>query len=431
MVIFFTLLIIFVLIGCSAFFSGSETALTAASRSRMHLLAEEGDWRAKVVSFLLDRSDRLIGALLLGNNLVNILASAIATKLMIDMFGDTGVVWATLTMTLLVLIFAEVLPKTYALYHADKMALTIAPIIRIFVLIFSPVTALITGIVKLILKFFGVKFDWNNVSGAIEELRGAIALHQGEEGREEDVRHERAMLRSILDLADLTVEEIMTHRSNVEMIDADQSVSDIIDQALSSPYSRLPIFQDNTDNIVGVIHSKLLMRQLRERDSGNINDIDIIPLLSEPWFIPETTKLFQQLQMFRERKEHFAVVVDEYGALQGVVTLEDILEEIVGEIEDEHDITPPDIEIDEKGGGYVVDGVATIRDLNRQFDWNLPDEHYSTIAGLVIHEAKVIPNIGQQFAFYNFKFEVLDRNKNQLTSLRVTPLPTQDPAAQD
>ncbi len=421
MITFFTVLSVFVLIGCSAFFSGSETALTASSKSRMHILAEEGDWRAKVVSFLMEKSDRLIGTLLLGNNLVNILASAIATKLMIDFFGDSGVVWATLVMTMLVLIFAEVLPKTYALYNSDKMALAIAPIIRIFVIVFAPITALIGIIVKMILHVFGATFEWQHVSGTLEELRGAIALHQGQEGREDHVKHERAMLSSILDLADITVEEIMTHRSNVEMIDADQPTSAIIDQALSSPYSRLPIYQDNPDNIVGVIHSKLLMRQIRDHRQ-NMEDIDIIPLLSEPWFIPETTKLFQQLQMFRERKEHFAVVVDEYGALQGVVTLEDILEEIVGEIEDEVDVTPPDIAKDENGGGYVVDGMATIRDLNRQFDWALPDENYSTIAGLVIHEAKAIPTVGQQFAFYRFRFEVLERSKNQLTSLRVTPL---------
>ncbi len=418
---FFTLLAVFLLIGCSAFFSGSETALTASSKSRMHLMAEEGNWRAKVVNYLMERSDRLIGALLLGNNLVNILASAIATKLMIDTFGDSGVVYATLVMTLLVLIFAEVLPKTYALYHSDKMALTIAPIIRIFVIIFAPITIMITMIVKLILRIFGVTFDWHNVGGALEELRGAIALHQGEEGREDEVRHERAMLSSILDLTDVTVEKIMTHRGHVEMIDADQPASAIIDQALASPYSRLPIYQDNVDNIVGVIHNKLLMRQIRDKEK-NADDIDVISLLSEPWFIPETTKLFQQLQMFRERKEHFAVVVDEYGSLQGVVTLEDILEEIVGEIEDEVDIVPKDIEMDEKDGGYVVDGLATIRDLNRQFDWSLPDENYATIAGLIIHEAKKIPEIGQQFSFYNFRFEILERSKNQITLIRMIPI---------
>lgn len=417
--ILIALLFVLLLISFSAFFSGSETALTAASKAKMHTLEQDGDWRAKIVNRLLARSDRLIGALLLGNNLVNILASAIATKVMIDLFGDEGVAYATLTMTLLVLIFAEVLPKTYALHNSEKMALVISPVIKVVVTVFYPITELITRIVRGILGVFGVKFDWAGVS-SIEELKGAIELHQSlEEEAQDKVRHERNMLRSVLDLADLTVEEIMIHRRSVEMIDASLKPEEIIDQALSSPYTRLPIYQDDPDNIIGIIHVKPLMRQMRDLGS-QADTIDILSLVSEPWFIPETTTLFQQLNAFRNRKEHFAIVVDEYGSLQGVVTLEDILEEIVGEIEDEHDVETNAVKKD-KQGEYIVEGTATIRDLNRDFDWALPDEDYSTLAGLIIHESKTIPSEGQSFSFFGYRFDVIQRARHQITSIKVIP----------
>lgn len=182
----------------------------------------------------------------------------------------------------------------------------------------------------------------------------------------------------------------------------------------------MPIYQDQSDNIVGVMHAKLLLRQLRTYE-GDIEDLDIVTIVSEPWFIPETTTLFDQLQAFRERREHFAVVVDEYGSFRGVVTLEDILEEIVGEIDDEHDVIVDGVKADEAGQGYIVDGSATIRDLNREFEWNLPDEHYATLAGLILYESKTLPQIGQVFTYYGFRFEIVGRQRHQITTVRVTP----------
>ena len=413
--------IILGLVACSAFFSGSETALTAVSKTKMHSLEKEGSWRARIVNGMLEQSDRLIGALLLGNNLVNILASAIATKVMVDHFGDSGVVYATVVMTLLVLIFAEVLPKTYALFNSDRMALAISPVIRVVVFIFAPITAVITRIVRGILHLFGVDFKWAGMS-SIEELRGAIDMHRAEGELQDLVKHERNMLRSILDLADVTVEEIMTHRKNVEMIDAEDDNEAIVNQVLSSNYTRLPIYDGDPDNIVGIIHGKHLMRQLR--DLGDDADkVDMLSLVADAWFIPETTTLFQQLHAFRERKEHFAVVVDEYGALQGVVTLEDILEEIVGEIDDEYDEVTEFIRREKGSKAMIVDGVATIRDLNREFEWNLPDKDYATVGGLLIHESRTIPAVGQTLSFYGFRFEVLEKQRNQLMQIKVLPPP--------
>jgi Mg2+/Co2+ transporter CorB len=410
------------LVGLSGFFSGSETTLTAVSKARMHSLEKEGVKRARTVNRLLDHKDRLIGALLLGNNLVNILASAIATAFFINLVGEAGVVYATLIMTLIVLIFAEVLPKTYALNNADKLALKIAPIIRLVVIVFSPITALISRIVYFTLKLLGIKGEDGNLAGLAEqELRGAIDLaHEGGEAeKKRESTEKRDMLRSILDLVDVEVEDVMTHRRNVVSIDANKSMEDIVDQVLNSPYTRIPVWKDDIDNIIGVIHAKVLLKELRSA-GGNINQLDIRTMVLEPWFIPETTSLFDQLQAFRDRKEHFAVVVDEYGSFQGIVTLEDILEEIVGEIDDEHDITVPGVR-PQSDGTYFVDGTVTIRDLNREFEWQLPDEHYVTVAGLILHESQMVPEIGQSFAFYEYRFKIVKRVRNQLTLISVRP----------
>jgi Mg2+/Co2+ transporter CorB len=415
LVTFGTIAILLVL---SAFFSGSETALTAASPARMHTLEKQGDARARVVNVLFGQKDRLIGAILLGNNLVNILASALATSLLIGLVGEAGVVYATLGMTLLILIFAEVLPKTYAIHNADGVALRVAGTMRVVVRVFSPVTLAVQWIVRSVLTLFGVGITSPfGASLREEELRGAIELHTGE--GEED-KHAREMLRSILDLADIDVEEIMTHRKNVATIDASQPTDKIVEEVLSSPYTRLPLWRDDPDNIVGVLHAKALLRAVHTKKT-DLDQLDMVEIAHNPWFIPESTDLLAQLQAFRQRQEHFAIVVDEYGEVLGVVTLEDILEEVVGEIADEYDIKDEGMRA-LRDGSVVVEGTVTIRDMNREFDWRLPDEEASTIAGLVLHEARRIPDTGQVFAFHGFRFEILRRQRNQITSIKVTPL---------
>ncbi|PJB71192.1 MAG: hypothetical protein CO093_05930 [Alphaproteobacteria bacterium CG_4_9_14_3_um_filter_47_13] len=406
---------IFVLLLLSAFFSGSETALTAVSKGRMHALAKEGNKRAALVNKIRSEKDRMIGALLLGNNLVNILASALATSVMIKVFGEAGVVYATLVMTLLVLVFAEVLPKTYALHFADKMAMVIAPLIRGVTIVFAPATAMITLVVRGILKALGEDISKVSAGSHLEVLRGVIDMHTGPE---EETQEQRAMLRSVLDLEHVEVCEIMTHRKNVMMVDASKSQTQIVEEVLDSPYTRLPLWKDDFDNIIGVIHVKMLIKELRAHE-GNVTTPDIESLVTEPWFIPETTTLFDQLQAFRQRREHFAIVVDEYGSYMGIVTLEDIIEEIVGEIEDEMDEIVAGVR-KQPNGTFLVDGDVTIRDLNREFDWDLPDEDYSTIAGLILHEAQIIPDPGQSFNFYGMRFDVVKRQRNQITLVRIT-----------
>ena len=411
---------IFVLLLLSAFFSGSETALTAASRPAMHQMEQLGDSRARLVNQLHARKERLIGAILLGNNLVNILASAIATSVLITLFGEAGVAYATISMTLLVLIFAEVLPKTYAFKNANQMALTIAPLVNFLVIVLSPVTQTINMLIRFIFHLFRHDFDASEVFGrGDEELRGAIELHDREDV---DVKSERAMLRSVLELSEVQVGEVMTHRKHLVAIDVTLPPDEIIREVLESPYTRIPLWRDDPDNIVGILHAKALLRALfGDPEKVNLqSEEDVMRVTSEPWFVPETTTLDDQLEAFRERREHFAFVVDEYGALMGVVTLEDVLEEIVGDISDEHDVAVSGVHVD-ANGQYVVEGTVTIRDLNRELEWNLPDEEASTVAGLVLHESRRIPEIGQAFMFHGFRFEILRRHRHQITSIRITP----------
>ncbi|MAL75586.1 MAG: hypothetical protein CMM62_11495 [Rhodospirillaceae bacterium] len=417
-------LAILLLLILSFFFSGSETALTATSRSRMHQQAKQGDKNAGTVLKLLERKDRLIGAILLGNNMVNILASALATTVLVSIFGEAGVVYATIGMTALVLIFAEVLPKTYALSHADAVALKVAPVMRWIVFLFAPITATVQSIVRATLRPFGVDLSTSiSVEQHEEELRGAIDLHSGEDP---DIRHEREMLRSILELDEVEVADIMTHRQKVVTLDLDDPVEDLVEQILGSPYTRLPVYRGDSDDISGVLHAKALLREIHAR-GGNIKDLDLATLAAPPWFIPDSTTLLDQLQAFRERREHFANVVDEYGAFMGIVTLEDILEQIVGEIDDETDIAVPGVR-PQADGSFIVDGAVTLRTLARDLDWDLPDDNAATVAGIVLHEARLIPDPGQTFLFHGFRFEVLRRQRNQITSLRITP---PDPNADD
>ncbi|MDA0652839.1 MAG: HlyC/CorC family transporter [Proteobacteria bacterium] len=408
---------IFILLVLSGIFSGSETALTAASQARMHLLQQQGDRRAGIVTGLFSQRERMIGAILLGNNLVNILASALATSLLIDFFGNRGVIYATAVMTLLVLVFGEVLPKTYAFYNADRVALKVAPAFRYIVALLSPITESINFVIRGTMRLVGVRIGAKAEEGHAEEaLRGAIELHAGEEP---DTHQERVMLRSILDLADVNVSEVMHHRQDIVMVDVDLPPGEIIDQVVQSPYTRIPLWRGHTDNIVGVLHAKALLRQVRAH-TGDPEKIDIESEAATPWFIPESTSLLDQLQAFRQRREHFALVVDEYGSLMGVVTLEDILEEIVGDISDEHDVVPVGVRA-QSDGSFLVEGRVTIRDLNRRFEWRLPDDDAATIAGLVIQVGRVIPYEGQIFMLEGFRFEVISRLRNRLALIRITP----------
>ena len=421
-----TALAILVLLAMSAFFSGSETALTAASRGKLRSRADRGEAGAARALQITEDNERLIGSVLLGNNIVNILAASLATALFTALFGEGGVAVATLVMTALVLVFAEVMPKTYAITNPETAAALVARPIAVIVRLFSPIVSAVRALVRAVLGLFGVKVDPDDaIMSAREEIVGAIAL--GAEGGEVE-KEDRDRLLGALDLADRTVEEIMLHRQDIQMIDVADPPDVILDQCLAAPHTRLPVFEGERENVIGLVHAKDLLRavdKLVRGEGGGIERIaefDVRRVMAEPYFVPETTPLDEQMRQFLARRAHFALVIDEYGALQGLITLEDILEEIVGEIADEFDEEDaPRLEPDETGT-YVIDGAMTIRDLNRATDWSLPDEEANTVAGLVIHEAQTIPTAGQVFSFHGFRFEVAAREANRIAQLRIRPL---------
>ncbi|MCY6383535.1 HlyC/CorC family transporter [Hoeflea prorocentri] len=412
------ILIIIALIAVSGFFSGSETALTAASRARMHQLEANGQHSAGIVVRLIQRRDRLIGALLIGNNLVNILASALATSLFLSLFGEAGVAYATLAMTILLVIFAEVLPKSWAISSTDRFAMTVAPFVRVFVAVAGPLSSVVNAIVRRLLGLLGVTLSTEtSMLSAQEELRGAVALLHREGSV---VKADRDRLGGVLDLGELEVSDVMVHRTSMRMINADEEPETAVRQVLESPYTRMPVWRGETDNIIGVIHAKDVLRALAGT-GGDRKTVDIVKTAQKPWFVPDTTNVKDQLSAFLRRKAHFAIVVDEYGEVEGLVTLEDILEEIVGDIADEHDLEMQGVR-QEADGSVVVDGNVPIRDLNRALDWNLPDEEATTVAGLVIHESQIIPEERQAFTYHGMRFIVMKRVKNRITKLRIRPV---------
>ncbi|MBZ8133003.1 HlyC/CorC family transporter [Afifella sp. IM 167] len=408
---------ILILLFLSAFFSGSETALTAASRARMHQLEKGGEPRASVVGRLIDRKERMISSLLLGNNLVNILASALATAAFIRVFGDPGVAVATLVMTVLVLVFAEVLPKTWAITMPDRFSLTVGPYVTFAVKVFAPVVSAVEHLVSALLRLFGVNASGNMLISGHEELRGAVDLLHKEGSVQKGARD---MLGGLLDLNELDVSDVMVHRTAMQALNADEPPEKLVAQVIDSSFTRLPLWRGETENIVGVLHAKDVLRALADA-KGEASALDIMSVAAKPWFVPDTTSLQAQLNEFLRRKVHFALVVDEYGEVMGIITLEDILEEIVGEIADEHDIDIQGVR-QQPDGSIIVEGTVPIRDLNRAFDWNLPDEEATTMAGLVIHEAQTIPEAGQEFTFHGFRFKVLRKSRNRISQIRVTPV---------
>lgn len=411
--------VVLVCIVLSACFSSAETALTATSRARINAMEKvAGSGRVAAVLRLLEGRARLIGAMLLGNNVANIGSSALMTSVLVSLFGERGVIYATVSMTVLLLVFAEVMPKTIAINYPEQVSLFFARPASIFVAVFGPVLKGVEIVVQGLLTLFGVSFtEGRSILSGRDELKSTVDLLHKEGGVE---RNDRNMFGGLLDLGDLTVEDVMIHRTKMEMINADLSPTEIVRAALASPYTRLPLWTGQPDNIIGVLHAKELLRALHEAH-GDPTGLSIEELAFEPWFVPSTTSLRDQLQAFLKRKLHFALVVDEYGDLLGLVTLEDILEEIVGDIVDEHD-TPVSGFRQQPDGSVIVEGSIPIRDLNRVMNWTLPDDEATTIAGLVIHEAQSIPDVGQVFTYHGFRFEVLRKIRNLLTQLRVAPI---------
>ncbi|MES2894939.1 MAG: HlyC/CorC family transporter [Pseudomonadota bacterium] len=410
--------VLVVLLGLSGLISAAETSMTAASRGRMHQLEREGDRAARRVNLLIADQERMIGAILLSNNVINIGASALTTLALSTAFpGPVGALIATAVMTVLIVIFSEILPKSLAIARADDVARALSIPTFWVVRIFGPLANGAQWVVRQTLKPFGINLSMEtDVLAAHEEIRGAVEYHHSEGLVESRDRH---MLGGVLDLSEMDVTQVMVHRKSISMIDADLPSRELVAAMLESGHSRVPLYRNDTENIIGILHAKDLLVAMADSNAA-FEKLDIPAIVREAWFIPETTSLKDQLNAFLKRQSHFALVVDEYGSLQGLITLEDILEEIVGEIEDEHDSALEGVRA-QPDGSVMVDGWVAIRDLNRALDWNLPDDDAVTVAGLVIHEAQTIPKVGQTWTFHGHRFQVVKRERNQITCLRISP----------
>jgi Mg2+/Co2+ transporter CorB len=404
--------------------SAGEAAI-AATRSRSPSLSE-GDPRAALVNSLLQSRERLTQSIFIARNLSMGAVAALLAALFLRWFGIIGIVYVTIAVTVLALLFSRVLPKTIASYRPERVALLTARPVGIAVSLFGRVTPALEEAVRAVFRLAGITPRLKALqANGHEELRGAVDLLHREGSV---VKSDRDMFGGLLDLQELEVSDVMVHRTSMVAIDADGPPEKIVADVLAAPYTRLPLWRKTPENIVGVLHAKNLLRALAAAE-GDVTKVDIGALAQQPWFVPESRPLTGQLRAFLRRKTHFALVVDEYGEVMGLVTLEDIIEEIVGDIADEHDVTLSGV-LPQADGSVSVDGGVPIRDLNRAMDWHLPDDEATTVAGLVIHEARSIPEAGQTFTFHGYRFQVLRKNRNRITTLRVTPLGRKDtPAA--
>lgn len=406
-----SIIYIIILIIISGMFSGSETSVTSVNRSKIHKLANKGDKRAKKLLNLIDKKNDLISSILVGNNIVNILASVLATAILIEYFGSNGIFYSTLVMTCLIVIFAEVLPKNIALIKADRFALFFSWPLTIFVKIFYPINLILKSLNLVIYKIFGIDHNKKNIS-VTEDIRNMIDMHEDEGDLHKD---ESSMINAILDLKEITVEKIMTHRKNIFSFDINET-DKIYSIIAKSSFSRIPVWQDNPNNILGIIHAKNILSNLDHE--GKIDIKKIKESIIKPWFIPETTRVKDQLNEFINRKEKIAFVVDEYGELMGLISLEDIIEEIVGNIFDEKDFSTIGIRRI-KENQYRIRGDVNIRDINRELDIKLPENNASTLAGYLIYKTEAFPEVGQTFKFNDIIYEILNKNKNQITQIKV------------
>lgn len=412
--------LLFFLLVFSFYFSGTETAVTAVSKSQLYDLEKKGNWCARKVNELKKDSSLLLGTLLFGNNIVNIALTALSTSLMIDVFGDRyGVLIATFGVSFIVLVFSEILPKTYAINNALSFSLKSIPILNVMVICFSPFVNALNGLSKIIIRFLP-NSDQNRITADVvkAEIRGTLLIPTDDVS----INQEKGMLKSVLDLSDVTVEDIMIHRSQLVSLNASLPLPEIFDFVSRSPFSRIPLWKGTPENIVGILHAKALLKLMNAYYGGRVK-VSVSDYLTKPWFVLNTTSLLDQLHAFKKKREHFALVVDEYGVIEGLVTLEDILEEIVGDISDENDSLEQSVlqVMQTDTGGYRVDGNATIRDINRHFKWELSDEHAATLAGYILYEIERIPIVGETFVINGFSFTIVQKEKNKLSVIDILP----------
>ena len=412
----FTLsIILLALIILSGFFSSSETSIMSLNRYRLKHLVKKKHKGAKFTQVLLSRPDQLIGLILIGNNFVNILAASIATVICVRLWGDLGYAIATGSLTIIILVFAEITPKTLAALHPEKIAFPASYILTPLKKLLYPIVTLVLALTNNLLKLFGVKAD-----EVIEESisREELKIIVNEAGELIPKSHQN-MLLSILDLEKVTVEDIMIPRAEVTGIDIDQDIDTVIDQIRGAVHTRMPVFKGELDQVVGFLHARQIIKLLAN-DQEELTLDKILEMMTQVEFIPETTPLNTQLLNFQHKKNRIGLVVDEYGDIQGLVTLEDILEEIVGEFTTDFAAISKDIQI-EKDGSLIIDGTATIREINRSLNWDLNVEGPKTLNGIILEHLESIPQAGTGLRLAGYPMEILQVKGNMVKSVRIWP----------
>jgi Mg2+/Co2+ transporter CorB len=406
-----------VFLGAGFLLAAARRALAASSRPRLVALERGGNRRARIVNRLLEAREETAGALVVGRAIADAASASLIAGAFTMAFGGDGILYAAIVVSLLTLLFSEVLPRAVAANTPERFALTVCVPLRTLVRVLAPVAAALAILAGRLLRLtVTARREPDPVAPTSGALGSTVDLQQG--GASE--RYDRDLPAGLADLKDLSVADVMIHRTNMFSLDLGEGAEAVVQAVLASPYTRVPVWRESSDNIVGVLHTKDLLRAL-DAAGKDVAKLDLEEIARPVWFVPATTSLADQLKSFRRRRMHLAVVVDEYGVMLGVVTLEDIFEEIVGDISDEHDLVVTGVR-PQRDGTVNVDGSVPIRDLNRAMDWALPDDEATTIAGLVIHEARTIPEAGQTFTFYGFRFQVLRKSRNRITALRVTPV---------
>ncbi|CUA84604.1 HlyC/CorC family transporter [Pseudidiomarina woesei] len=410
-------IILGVLLVLSAYFSGSETGMMSVNRYRLRHLAQQGNAGASRVQYLLDRPDRLIGLILIGNNLVNIAASSIATIICLRLFGDAGIVVATFGLTLVVLIFSEVTPKTIAALHPERVAFPSSIILKPLLTIMYPFVAAVNFITNGFMRLLGINPSAANGSDALssEELRTVV-----NEANSMIPSSHQEMLLSILDLEKVTVEDVMIPRADISGIDVQDDVKSIIKQLGQAQYTRILLYRNEIDDAIGFLHARDIM-QIMTKNNSDIDKSEIIRAARDIYYIPEGTPLNVQLLKFQRNKERIGLVVDEYGDIQGLVTLEDILEEIVGDFTTNITPAPSETSKIQPDGSVLVEGIANIRELNKEMNWDLPTDGPKTVSGLIIEQLGDIPQAPLCLRINGYALEIVESSDNLVKLVRFLP----------
>ncbi len=435
--VFLNLLLAFLLLAANAFFVAAEFALVKSRGFRVDSMIEQERLGARLVKKILGNIEAYLACCQLGITMASLglgwVGEPTAAALLTPVLEPLGMPHTALHFTAFIvgflvfsslhIVLGEQVPKTLAIREPEPVSLWVAYPLHASFIAFFPLNWMLNAVSRRVLRMLGVKEALPHDVLSDVELEGLVAT-SAEYGKLEEGQAE--YIQNVFRVGELAVSDVMIHRTNMVTLNADEKAEDVVNAIIASPVTRIPLWRGNPENIIGILHVRDLLRALHAVD-GDAAKVDIAALLTPPWYVPDTRPVAEQLKAFRRRKTPFALVVDEYGEVEGLVTLEDILEEIVGDITDEHDVAMPGVRR-QPDGSVNVDGAVPIRDLNRVMDWNLPDEEATTIAGLVIHEARTIPEVGQSFTFHGFRFRVLRRARNRITALRIQPLPRSQPA---